>query len=97
MKNQITTFNDLPQRMDQVLEEIRELKRLYVEKIAKAEEIPKFLNIDEALKYLHSHGIKISKSKIYKMSAKGELDNCKIEGRLYFTKVQLNNFFNNGT
>lgn len=96
MENKITTFNDLPQRMDQVLDEIRELKRLYVEKLAKVEEIPKFLNIDGALKYLHSQGIKISKSKIYKMSASGELENCKIEGKLYFTKVQLKKFFYNG-
>lgn len=85
MKSQETTYNNMPQRIDEILSVLRELKSTVTNLIEKRDNIPKYLNIDATVDYLKSLGILMSKSKIYKMSASGELPVVKIENKIYLT------------
>lgn len=96
MKTKITTYNDLPERIDEILSELSAIKVL-LEKVSKPEQIPKFLNIDDAVAYLQSQGIRISKSTLYKRSALGLLPIHKIDNKIYFIPEELTNAIINGS
>ena len=58
-------------------------------RIEKREEIPKWLNKEQALKYIHKQGYKLSSSKLYKLSATDNIP-CHRTGRnLYFFAEEL--------
>ena len=78
MKAKITTYNDLPERIDEILSELSTI-RILLGNMPTTEQIHKFLNIDDAVAYLQSLGIRISKSTLYKRSALGPLPAHKIE------------------
>lgn len=84
-----TTFNNLPERMDYLISEILELKLILIQRIEKPEEIPKYLDIEQALLYLKKQGYSMSKSKLYKLTSQGNIPCRKSEGRVYFTPQLL--------
>lgn len=89
MEKNPTTFNDLPERIDDILSELSVIRSLVTNQIEKPDNIPKYLNIDAAIRYLNKQGISISKSQIYKLSSRGEIPVIKIENRLYFNPIEL--------
>ena len=89
MENNPTTYNNIPQRIDEILSELRVIKSMVNNHIEKPDNIPKYLNIDETVRYLNKQGISISKSTLYKRSASGLIPTHKIENRLYFNPVEL--------
>lgn len=88
MKQNKTTYNDLPEKIDVILSELAEIKEALVT-IQRPEEVPKLLSIDSAVAYLKQYGITISKSTLYKRSSSGLLPSLKIENRLYFSPRNL--------
>lgn len=61
----------------------------------KREEIPKWLNKEQALKYIQKQGYKLSSSKLYKLSATDNIP-CHRSGRnLYFFAEELDKWLNN--
>lgn len=91
MKQEPTTYNNLPQRIDEILSELSVIRSLVTNQIEKPDNIPKYLNIDAAIRYLNKQGISISKSTLYKRSASGMIPTHKIENRLYFNPVEILN------
>ncbi|MDE7460765.1 MAG: helix-turn-helix domain-containing protein [Paramuribaculum sp.] len=95
MKTNITSYNNLPERIDEILSELSAI-RVLLEKVSKPEQIPKFLNIDDAVTFLQSQGIRISKSTLYKRSASGILPIHKIDNKIYFNPQDLINVLTDG-
>ena len=64
-------------------------------RIEKREEIPKWLNKEQALRYIQKQGYKLSSSKLYKLSATDNIP-CHRSGRnLYFFAEELDKWLNN--
>ena len=89
MEHQKTSYDTLPERIDYLIQEISEIKNILMNRIEKREEIPKWLNKEQALKYIHKQGYKLSSSKLYKLSATDNIP-CHRTGRnLYFFAEEL--------
>jgi hypothetical protein len=89
METKKTTFDTLPGQIDFLIQEVAEIKDILMARIEKPEEIPKFMNKEQALKYIRKQGYEISSSKFYKMSAKDSIP-CHRSGRkLYFFAEEL--------
>lgn len=89
METKKTTFDTLPGQIDFLIQEVAEIKDILMTRIEKPEEIPKFMNKEQALKYIRKQGYEISSSKFYKMSAKDSIP-CHRSGRkLYFFAEEL--------
>ena len=85
----------LPERIDYLIQEISEIKNILINRIEKREEIPKWLNKEQALKYIQKQGYKLSSSKLYKLSATDNIP-CHRSGRnLYFFAEELDKWLNN--
>lgn len=95
MKNNRTTYNDMPEKIDVILSELAEIKEALVT-IQKPEEVPKLLSIDSAVAYLKRYGITISKSTLYKRSSSGLLPSLKIENKIYFSPQTIINLLTHG-
>lgn len=84
-----TTYDTLPGQIDYLIQEVLEIKDILMARIEKPEEIPKFMNKEQALKYIRKQGYEISSSKFYKMSAADSIP-CHRSGRkLYFFAEEL--------
>lgn len=83
----------MPQRIDEILSELRVIKSMVNNHIEKPDNIPKYLNIDETIRYMNKQGISISKSTLYKRSASGQIPTHKIENRLYFNPTEILQIF----
>lgn len=84
-----TTYDTLPGQIDYLIQEVLEIKDILMARIEKPEEIPKFMNKEQALKYIRKQGYEISSSKFYKMSAADSIP-CQRSGRkLYFFAEEL--------
>ena len=89
METKKTTYDTLPGQIDYLIQEVAEIKDILMARIEKPEEIPKFMNKEQALKYIRKQGYEISSSKFYKMSAKDSMS-CHRSGRkLYFFAEEL--------
>lgn len=89
MKTTKTTYDTLPGQIDYLIQEVLEIKDILMARIEKPEEIPKFMNKEQALKYIRKQGYEISSSKFYKMSAADSMP-CHRSGRkLYFFVEEL--------
>lgn len=89
METKKTTYDTLPGQIDYLIQEVAEIKDILMARIEKPEEIPKFMNKEQALKYIRKQGYEISSSKFYKMSAKDSMP-CHRSGRkLYFFAEEL--------
>ena len=95
MEHQKTSYDTLPERIDYLIQEISEIKNILINRIEKREEIPKWLNKEQALKYIQKQGYKLSASKLYKLSATDNIP-CHRSGRnLYFFAEELDKWLNN--
>lgn len=95
MEHQKTSYDTLPERIDYLIQEISEIKNILINRIEKREEIPKWLNKEQALKYIQKQGYKLSLSKLYKLSATDNIP-CHRSGRnLYFFAEELDKWLNN--
>jgi hypothetical protein len=84
-----TDFNNLPQQIDKILNEVSAIK-VILERIKKPEEIPKKnLNLDDALDFLKNQGFPMSKSKIYKLCASKKIPHSHFGNRLVFNTKEL--------
>jgi hypothetical protein len=84
-----TTYNDLPERMDYLISEISELKNILVQRKEKKEEVPKFLDKKQALRYMMDMGFIMSESKLYKMTSQNCIPYHKSGSKLYFIPDEL--------
>ncbi len=89
MEQAKTTYNTLPEQIDFLIQEILEIKNILADKIEKSEEIPKWLNKEQALEYIQRQGYMISSSKFYKMSAQDTIPCHRSGNRLYFLIKEL--------
>ena len=90
-----TTYDTLPGQIDYLIQEISEIKNILMNRIEKREEIPKWLNKEQALRYIQKQGYKLSSSKLYKLSATDNIP-CHRSGRnLYFFAEELDKWLNN--
>lgn len=95
MEHQKTSYDTLPERIDYLIQEISEIKNILMNRIEKREEIPKWLNKEQALRYIQKQGYKLSSSKFYKLSATDNIP-CHRSGRnLYFFAEELDKWLNN--
>lgn len=87
MEHQKTSYDTLPERIDYLIQEISEIKNILMNRIEKREKIPKWLNKEQALRYIQKQGYKLSSSKLYKLSATDNIP-CHRSGRnLYFLSL----------
>ena len=95
MEHQKTSYDTLPERIDYLIQEISEIKNILMNRIEKREKIPKWLNKEQALRYIQKQGYKLSSSKLYKLSATDNIP-CHRSGRnLYFFAEELDKWLNN--
>jgi hypothetical protein len=90
-----TSYNTLPEQIDYLIQEISEIKNILNSCIEKKDNIPKYLNIEETIEYLHGVGFSISKSKLYKMTAECKIPYHKLCNRLYFYPYELQKWLEN--
>lgn len=88
MQKQIT-FEDLPAAIKLVDTKLNQVIDMLAQRIEKPEEIPKYLNVEKALKHLNALGFPVKKSTLYKLTSKNEIPFRKIGSRLIFTADSL--------
>jgi hypothetical protein len=84
-----TTFNDIPQMMDELFADVKEIKALLKGQTTKAEPQPSKLTLDRAVTYLNGMGFPITKSKLYKLTATNEVPVQRFGSRLVFDVSEL--------
>ena len=77
-----TDYNNLPERIDYLISEIAGIKELLTQRIRNPEEIPKYLDINQALLYLGKLGFLISRSKLYKLTSGNNIPCHKLDSWL---------------
>lgn len=87
--DKVNTFDSLPTMVTEISGKVDLILKLLSAKIEKPEEIPKYLDIEQALLYLKKQGYSMSKSKLYKLTSQGNIPCHKSEGRVYFTPQLL--------
>lgn len=85
------TFEQLPQAVKTLIEEVSELKKIVSEKSTTTEQTEKLLTVEEAAKFLN-----LTKTSIYIKVSKGELPVMKRGKRLYFSDIELLEYLKNG-
>lgn len=75
----------------ELVEKVDYIINLLGAKIEKREEIPKYLNTENALAYLKNIGFSMSKSKLYKLTALKSIPVHKNGNNLLFCRKSLNN------
>ena len=80
-----TDYNNLPERIDYLISEIAGIKELLTQRIRNPEEIPKYLDINQALLYL-------GKSKLYKLTSGNNIPCHKSDNRIYFFPQELDSW-----
>lgn len=88
MKNYELSFEVMPKAIGMLLEEVAEIKKLLAFKPPR-EPIEKKLSIEMAIKVFEDKGIKISKSKLYKLTSKQKIPFIRFNQRLIFEKSEL--------
>lgn len=89
------SHDTLPEAVSRLEARIEEIHEFLTAKVIIKPELPKFLNINQAVKYCNSIGYKISKSKMYKLSSRGEIPHFKASGSLAFEVSELDTFIKN--
>lgn len=84
-----TDYNNLPEQVDYLIQEIAEIKSLLSVPIDKPEEIPKYLDVNQALIYIRNMGFYISWSKLYKLTSNNDIPKHKSSNRIYFYPDEL--------
>lgn len=91
-KEMKTDYNNLPERIDYLISEIAGIKELLTQRIRNPEEIPKYLDINQALLYLGKLGFLISRSKLYKLTSGNNIPCHKSDNRIYFFPQELDSW-----
>ncbi|MDD4672189.1 MAG: helix-turn-helix domain-containing protein [Bacteroidales bacterium] len=91
--NEILTFDQLPQAVTMLTNEVSELKRLLIEKQdnTPTEQPEKLLTIQEAAQFLN-----LTVPTIYSKTSRGELPFMKRSKRLYFSSTELMEYIKGG-
>ncbi|MFI3298099.1 MAG: helix-turn-helix domain-containing protein [bacterium] len=88
MTNKVT-FETLPAALELVDEKLDRVIGMLAERIEKPEEIPKFLNVESTIKYLHRVGFPMKKSTLYKLTASGKIPVHRDGNRLIFVTAEI--------
>jgi excisionase family DNA binding protein len=93
MIEQVLTFDKLPEAVTMLTKELRELKRLFIEKQEQPPPLQQeqFFNIQEGAEFLH-----LTVPTMYSKVSKGELPYMKRGKRLYFSRTQLMEYLKEG-
>ena len=91
--NEKISFDTLPAAVMELVEKVDYIINLLGAKIEKREEIPKYLNTENALAYLKNIGFSMSKSKLYKLTALKSIAVHKNGNNLLFLQKELEQWF----
>ena len=91
--NEKISFDTLPAAVKELVEKVDYIINLLGAKIEKREEIPKYLNTENALAYLKNIGFSMSKSKLYKLTALKSIPVHKNGNNLLFLQKELEQWF----
>lgn len=91
--NEKISFDTLPAAVMELVEKVDYIINLLGAKIEKREEIPKYLNTENALAYLKNIGFPMSKSKLYKLTALKSIPVHKNGNNLLFLQKELEQWF----
>ena len=91
--NEKISFDTLPAAVMELVEKVDYIINLLGAKIEKREEIPKYLNTENALAYLKNIGFSMSKSKLYKLTALKSIPVHKNGNNLLFLQKELEQWF----
>ena len=91
--NEKISFDTLPAAVVELVEKVDYIINLLGAKIEKREEIPKYLNTENALAYLKNIGFSMSKSKLYKLTALKSIPVHKNGNNLLFLQKELEQWF----
>lgn len=81
--------------MDNLISEVLTIKEILLARIKKPEEVPKYLTLEEAIEYLLTNKIPMSKSKIYKLTSSDSIPYFKVGNKLLFSIEELEQWMNN--
>lgn len=91
-----TTQENLPLQIDFLISQVGVIQEILLNRIAKPEEVPKKkLTFDDTLSYFFKQGYKMSKSRLYKLTASNSIPNYKIGNKLLFSVEELDQWLNN--
>ena len=85
----VPSFEELPSKVQLLLEEVQDLKSIILNKIKHPKEVPKYLSIDEAVLFLSEQGFIMKKSSLYKKTAGMKVSFEKFNGKLTFNTKEL--------
>ena len=91
--NEKISFDTLPAAVMELVEKVDYIINLLGAKIEKRDEIPKYLNTENALAYLKNIGFSMSKSKLYKLTALKSIPVHKNGNNLLFLQKELEQWF----
>ena len=91
--NEKISFDTLPAAVMELVEKVDYIINLLGAKIEKREEIPKYLNTENALAHLKNIGFSMSKSKLYKLTALKSIPVHKNGNNLLFLQKELEQWF----
>ena len=91
--NEKISFDTLPAAVMELVEKVDYIINLLGAKIEKREEIPRYLNTENALAYLKNIGFSMSKSKLYKLTALKSIPVHKNGNNLLFLQKELEQWF----
>lgn len=83
------SFDSLPAAIMELAEKVDLIINLLPTKVEKRKEIPKYLSTEKALDYLRKIGFPMSKSRLYKLTAAGNIPFHKSGNMLLFTLDEL--------
>ena len=91
----ITTQENLPLQIDFLISQVGVIQEILLKRIIKPEEVPKKkLTFNDTLSYFLKQGYKMSKSRLYKLTASNSIPNYKIGNKLLFCVEELDQWLN---
>ena len=95
MNAQELNFEKLPNAVGLILREVEEIKRMLINNKPRSEPDTKRLSINEAIKFFSEQGVRISKSKIYKLTSERKIPYDKFGTRVLFRQEELIDWIEN--
>ena len=91
-----TTFDTLPEQVDNLMSELLEIKKILLERSekSKSKKTQQYFGSKEAFLELAAMGYSISWSKFTKMVASRSIPCQKLDNKLFFNREELQNWFN---
>lgn len=85
----IPSFEEMPSKIQLLLEEVQNLKALIERKNKSLIEDAQYLDIEGVVKCLEEQGYKISLSSVYKLTAERKILHAKFQGKLIFKRIDI--------